>query len=71
MVDLNVTLKTFVEDKNITVYKMVYNRETYIILVVHDGKFHNRLYKCEKEIPEELEWFLHYVIEQDLKEKGF
>ena len=36
---------------------LTYKRETYLIFVKHDGKFHNKLWECEKEIPSELEWF--------------
>ena len=35
--------------------------------VKHDGKFHNKLWECEKEIPSELEWFLHDVITKELE----
>lgn len=71
MVNLNITLRTLEEDENVTVYEMVYNREVYLIFAKHDGEFHNRLYTCKKEIPDGLEWFLHHVIEQDLKGKWF
>lgn len=71
MVNLNVTLETLEEDKDVTVYEMVYNKESYLIFARHNRKFHNRLYTCKKEIPDGLEWFLHHVIEHDLRERGF
>lgn len=67
MIDLRVDFKTFMEDENETTYELTYKKETYLIFVKHDGKFHNKLWECEKEIPAELEWFLHDVITEELK----
>ena len=67
MIDLRVDFKTFMEDENETTYELTYKRETYLIFVKHDGKFHNKLWECEKEIPSELEWFLHDVITKELE----
>lgn len=67
MIDLRVDFKTFMEDENETTYELTYKRETYLIFVKHDGKFHNKLWECEKEIPAELEWFLHDVIIKELE----
>ena len=67
MVDLRVDFKTFMEDENETIYELTYKRETYLIFVKHDGKFHNKLWECEKEISSELEWFLHDVITKELE----
>jgi hypothetical protein len=47
----------------------VYNSETYLIYVPNDGKFHNKLYECEKEIPRELEWFVDTIIRKELNDK--
>ena len=47
-------------------YWLIYNQESYIINTYNDGKFHNNLYKCEKEIPEELEWFVDKIITRKL-----
>ena len=51
MTNLRVDFKTFMEDENETTYELTYNRETYLIFVKHDGKFHNKLWDCEKEMP--------------------
>ena len=67
MINLRVDFKTFMEDENETTYELTYKRETYLIFVKHDGKFHNKLWECEKEIPSELEWFLHDVITKELE----
>ncbi len=39
----------------------------FLIKTYNDGKFHNKLYECEKEIPEELEWFVDTVIRRELE----
>lgn len=66
MINLRVDFKTFMEDENETTYELTYKRETYLIFVKHDGKFHNKLWECEKEIPEELEMFVHIIIRREL-----
>ena len=45
----------------------LYNHESFLIKTYNDGKFHNKLYECEKEIPEELEWFVDTVIRRELE----
>ena len=32
---------------------LIYNQESYIINTYNDGKFHNKLYECEKKHPNE------------------
>ena len=66
MIDLRVDFKTFMEDENETTYELTYKRETYLIFVKHDGKFHNKLWECDKEIPKELEMFVHTIIRREL-----
>ena len=48
-------------------YWLLYNHESFLIKTYNDGKFHNKLYECEKEIPEELEWFIDTVIRRELE----
>ena len=48
-------------------YWLIYNQESFVIKTYSDGKFHNKLYECEKEIPEELEWFVDTVIRRELE----
>ena len=62
----NVKFEVFDEDKEETTYELTYNKESYLIYVKHDGKFHNKLYECEKEIPEELVWFVDNIIRNEL-----
>lgn len=46
---------------------LLYNGESFEIFTYNDGKIHNKLYECEKEIPEELEWFVDTVIRRELE----
>ena len=55
-----------IEDKE---FWLIYNQESYIINTYNDGKFHNKLYECEKEIPEELDWFVDTVIIRELNKE--
>ena len=48
---------------------LLYNHESFIIKMYNDGKFHNKLYECEKEIPEELDWFVDIVIRRELNKE--
>ena len=48
---------------------LIYNQESYIINTYNDGKFHNKWYECEKEIPEELDWFVDTVIIRELNKE--
>lgn len=47
-------------------YWLLYNHESFIIKAYNDGQFHNKLYECEKEIPEELEWFVDKIIRREI-----
>lgn len=64
-----IKFEVFSEDENETVYELSYNKEYYLIYVKHDGKFHNKLYECEKEIPEELQWFVHNTVRNELEKR--
>lgn len=66
MKKISITFEVFLENKNETTYKLMYNEELYLLYVKHDGKFHNRLWECDKEIPEELEMFVHIIIRREL-----
>ena len=50
-------------------YLIIYNQESFVIKTYNDGKFHNKLYECEKEIPEELDWFVDTVIRRELNKE--
>ena len=45
---------------------LLYNGESFEIFTYNDGKFHNKLYECSKEIPEELEWFVDKIIRREI-----
>ena len=47
-------------------YWLIYNQESFVIKTYNDGKFHNKLYECSKEIPEELEWFIDKIIRREI-----
>ena len=47
-------------------YWLIYNQESFVIKTYNDVKFHNKLYECEKEIPEELEWFVDKIIRREI-----
>ena len=61
-----ISFEVFMEEENETTYELGYNKESYLIFVKHDGKFHNNLYECEKEIPKELAWFVHDCVVEEL-----
>ena len=61
-----VTFEVCLENKNETTYKLMYNEELYLLYVKHDGKFHNKLWESDMEIPEELEMFVHTIIKREL-----
>ena len=44
----------------------LYNGESFEIFTYNDGKFHNKLYECSKEIPKELEWFVDKIIRREI-----
>ena len=62
MKDIDIHFRQIDEHK----YWLLYNGESIEINTYNDGKFHNNLYKCEKEIPEELEWFVDKIITREL-----
>ena len=66
MKKISVDFEVFMENENETIYKLTYNEELYLLHVKHNGKFHNRLWECDKEIPEELEMFVHVIIVREL-----
>lgn len=68
MLDLHLRFKTFMKDEEETTYELTYNGETYLIFVPHDGKFHNKKWECEKEVPEEVAHFISIVIDRELLE---
>lgn len=50
-------------------FLLLYNGEPFEIFTYNDGKFHNKLYECDKEIPEELELFVDMVIRRELEKR--
>lgn len=48
-------------------YWLVYNQELFKITIYDDGKFHNKLYECEKEIPEELVYFVEMMLKKEAR----
>lgn len=63
MRDIDIHFKQIESNK----FWLLYNGESFEIFTYKDGKFHNKLYECEKEIPEELEWFVDTVIRRELE----
>ena len=63
MRDIDIHFKQIEPNK----FWLLYNGESFEIFTYNDGKFHNKLYECEKEIPEELEWFVDTVIRRELE----
>lgn len=61
-----ISFEEFVVEEKETTYELKYNRDSYLIFVPHDGEFHNKMWECEKEVPEELECFLDIVIRKEL-----
>ena len=47
MKKISVTFEVFMENESETTYKLIYNEESYLLYVKHDGKFHNKLWKCD------------------------
>ena len=67
MKDIYMSFKEILAEENETIYELIYDAESYLIYVVHDGEFHNKLWKCEKEIPEELTMFVDYIVRRELE----
>lgn len=62
---LQVDFRICYETETETIYEMTYNKEKYSLRVLHDGKFHNKIYECDKEIPEELTFFVDTIINRE------
>jgi hypothetical protein len=69
MENIYITFKLFDEDEKEITYELMYNRKSYLIFVLNDGKFHNKLYECDKEIPEELVFFVNTIIRRELNKR--
>lgn len=65
-----ISFEEFMDDEKEITYELKYNRDSYLIFVPHNGEFHNKMWECEKEIPEELERFLDFVIGKELNRKA-
>lgn len=66
MRDIDIHFRKIKDNK----YWLLYNQESFEITTYNDGEFHNKLYECNKEIPEELEWFVDIVIRKELRKRG-
>lgn len=65
---VNLTLEEESRAKNQRSYRLVYNDEVYF-LTVHFGKaFRNKIWECEKEIPEDIAPFITKVLKKELSE---
>lgn len=65
MLDICLRLQEWNRSETKITYQMNYNNEEYFLIVYCDGKFHNRIYECDKPVPEELEWFLDKVLSRE------
>lgn len=65
MLDVCLSLQEWDRSETKITYKMRYNDEEYFLSVYCDGKFHNRIYECDRPIPEELDWFLDNVLSRE------
>ena len=65
MLNICLSLQEWNRSETKITYKMNYNNEEYFLIVYFDGKFHNRIYECDKPVPEELEWFLDKVLSRE------
>lgn len=70
MLNLNVRLQESVirEDNKIT-YRLWYENDLYTLTVNCDGKFHNKLYECDREIPQELVGFVDTIIKRETEKE--
>lgn len=67
MLDICFRLQEWNRSETKITYKMNYNKEEYLLVIYCDRKFHNRIYECDKHIPEELDWFLDTVLSREKK----
>lgn len=67
--DLYVRFQEWDRDEKEITYVLNYNKEEYLLFVPCDGKIHDELYECEKEIPEELRLFVDILIRRNYKKE--
>ena len=70
MLDLTIRFRAILETEEKTVYLLSYAGKAYSIIRYTDGKFRNKLYECSQELPKELEWFVHAIIERENEQEG-
>ena len=68
MLRMEVSLVEISRTRSFRNYKFVYNGEPYRLSVYFGEKFCNKLWECEKEIPEEVAPFVTNVITKELSE---
>lgn len=65
---VNLTLEEESRTKNHRSYKLVYNDEIYFLTVYSGKEFRNKIWECEKEIPEDIAPFITKVLKKELSE---
>lgn len=65
---INLTLKEESRTKNQRSYKLIYNDEVYFLTVYSGKEFRNKIWECEKEIPEDIAPFITKVLKKELSE---
>nr|DAR44150.1 MAG TPA: hypothetical protein [Caudoviricetes sp.] len=66
--EINVTLKEVSRTRNYRNYKLFYNNEEYYLTVYFGEEFHNKIWECDKEIPEDIAPFVTKVLTRELSE---
>jgi hypothetical protein len=70
MKNIYITFELFDEDEKEITFELLYKKKSYLIFVPNDGEFHNKLWECEEEIPEELVFFVDTVIRRELNKRN-
>lgn len=68
MLNINVSLVEISRTRNFRNYKLVYNGEVYILTVNFGEKIHNKLWECEKGVPEDIAPFVTRVLAKEVSE---
>ena len=68
MLAVEVSLIEISRTRNFRNYKLVYNGESYRLSVYFGEKFCNKLWECEKDIPEEIAPFITNILSKEVSE---
>ena len=68
MLRVEVSLVEISRTRNYRTYELIYNGEPYRLLVYFGEKFCNKLWECEKEIPEEVAPFVTRILTKEVSE---